>query len=251
MKGIVMSDARNHEDEKELAKNELVLETIKCLRKGGPRIEKERRSDILFITGCTSTKSETSEKEAAYKRYIGKASQGMLNFFGTFHQKKKRLLDLYVLSAGYGFIPADSRIQKYDVSFNNVNAVLRGKMAQRLAVGEDFQDLLNLGYKLVILRLGSNYIKALKDVAQNGYNVLKNTKVCCLKTKSEKTCKKLLHSDDLKGIEVNETDQRINGGKIPYQDRIWSKFFEKNKDASTDEIIQKINNAKNVKELMK
>ncbi len=146
-----------------------ILLTIGNLRKEGLRIEKERHSDILFITGCTSDKDGVygDDGMSAFKRYIGGASTRMLKFFGSFHQKKKRLLDLYVLSAGYGFIPADSSILKYDVSFNNVDSKLRKEMAKKLEIRKDFRDLLKLGYKLIILRLGSQYIKALNDDLKN------------------------------------------------------------------------------------
>lgn len=229
------------------------LDKIDILRKNGPRIEKERRSDILFVTGCTSGKDgdDGDDGMPAFKRYIGEASSGMLKFFGVFHQKRKRPIDLYVLSAGYGFIPAEASIQKYDVSFNNVDSKLRKEMAKKLEIGEDFQSLLKLGYKLVVLRLGSNYIMALKDISQNGYDVLNGAKVCYLKPKSGKTFKKFLHTNDLTEVLVSDTDQKENRGRNAYQDQIWSKFFELQINNSSDEIIQRISNAKNVKELLK
>ena len=229
------------------------LDKITILRKNGPRIEKERHSDILFVTGCTSGKDGDYGDEGmpAFQRYIGEASAGMLKFFGAFHQKRKRPLDLYVLSAGYGFIPAEASIQKYDVSFNNVDSKQRRDMAKKLELGEDFQSLLKLGYKLVVLRLGSNYIMALKDVSPKGYEILNDIKVCCLKPKSGKTYKKILHTSNLIEVHVLDSDQRENRGRNAYQDQIWSKFFENSKNKSLDEIIKKISNAQNVKDLLK
>lgn len=229
------------------------LDKIDNLRKSGPRIEKKRHSDILFVTGCTSGKDGDYGDGGmpAFKRYVGEASSGMLKFFGVFHQKRKRPIDLYVLSAGYGFIPAEASIQKYDVSFNNVESRLRKEMAKKLELGEDFQSLLKLGYKLIALRLGSNYIMALKDASPKGYDVLKGVKVCCLKPKTGKTYKKLLHTNDLIEVSVHDSDQRENRGKNACQDQIWSKFFERQKNDSLDEIIKKISNAKNVRELLK
>lgn len=229
------------------------LEKIDHLRKNGPRIEKERHSDILFVTGCTSGKAGNDDDDGmpAFDRYIGKASSGMLKFFKGFYQKRKRPIDLCVLSAGYGFIPAEASIQKYDVSFNNVNPKLRKEMAEKLEIGEDFQSLLKLGYKLIVLRLGSKYIMALKDIFPNGYDVLNGTKVCYLKPQSGKTFKEFLHTNNLTEVPVCDLDQRCNGGRIAYQDQIWSKFFQLHENNSSDEIIQRISNALNVKELIK
>lgn len=229
------------------------LDKIDILRKNGPRIEKDRHSDILFVTGCTSDKDGDcgDDEMPAFKRYIGEASSGMLKFFGVFHQKRKRPIDLYVLSAGYGFIPAEASIQKYDVSFNNVDSILRKEMTKKLEIGKDFQSLLKLGYKLVVLRLGSNYIMALKDASPKGYDVLKGVKVCCLKPKTGKTYKKLLRTNNLIEVPVYDSDIRENRGKNACQDQIWSKFFEIQKNDSLDGIINKISNARNVRELLK
>lgn len=228
-----------------------LLEEIKSCRKNGPRIDENRHSYILYITGCTSDKSLVAEPIPAYKRYIGGASRRMLEFY----EKNKSLLDLYILSAGYGFIPANGAIQKYNVSFNNVDSKLREIMAQRLELREDFGKLLDLGYKLVVLRLGPNYIKALNSVDpdkgyESPYKVPDSTTLLYIKPKS--TDKILLQPSNGLTIETCGSElKRLSGcGLInDAQDKIWSDFFEKNKDKSTDEIIEKIINIKNLKEL--
>ena len=239
------------------AKN--ILLTIENLRKEGPRVEKERHSDILFITGCTSDKKDDEGGIPAFERYTGGASAGMLDFFGGFHQKKKRLLDLYVLSAGYGFIPADRCILKYDVSFNNVDSKLRKEMAKKLEIRNDFRNLLNLGYKLVILRLGPQYIKALnnglKENEEVFYEVPNGTGVVYIKPESTKEIllqTKSTQSQLIKPLKTSKFElKKVSDCKLnnDAQDSVWSKFFYKNQCMSAEEIIKKINNVKNVEEI--
>lgn len=240
-----------------------ILQTIEKLRKDGHRIEKERHADILFITGCTIDKdgNEDDDGMLAFERYTGGASTRMLNFFGSFHQERKRLLDLYVLSAGYGFIPADSSILKYDVSFNNVDSKLRKEMAKKLEIRKNFRDLLKLGYKLIILRLGTKYIKALNDDLKNNdelfYDVPNGTEVVYLKPKSTGEILLQAESSQSETIKLLKTSgfelKKVSDCKLSNdaQDTIWSEFFKKNKDKSTDEIIKKIKNVKSVEELLK
>lgn len=237
---------------------------IDDLRKNRPRIEeKEKRSDILFITGCTSDKNGRDGEMPAYERYTGGASTRMLKFFGSFHQKKKRLLDLYVLSAGYGFIPAEADIQKYDISFNNVDAKLRSEMAQsqHLNLSADFRSLLAKKYKLIVLRLGPKYIDALNKAVKNDivkfYELPNETLVFYLKPKTTDRIllqTKSMQAQTVKPLEICGSEiKKISGSKLlnDAQDSLWCKFFDKNQCMSTDEIIQKINDVKNVEDLLK
>ncbi|SIN91325.1 hypothetical protein [Fibrobacter sp. UWB11] len=240
------------------------LDTIDCLRKNRPRIEeKERQSDILFITGCTSDKDGRDGELPAFERYVGGASVGILKFFSKFVEEKKRPFDLYVLSAGYGFIPAEADIQKYDISFNNVDAKLRSEMAQsrHLNLSADFRSLLEKKYKLIILRLGPKYIDALNKAVKNDnvkfYELPNETHVFYLKPKSTDQIlfqAKSTQTHSIKPLEIYGSEvKKISGSKLlnDAQDSLWCKFFDKNQCMSTDEIIQKINDAKNVEDLLK
>ncbi len=225
-----------------------ILDKIKELRGNGSRIEK-RHSDILFITGCTSGKAgdDGDEGMPAFKRYTGDASTRMFEFFGGFCYKKKRVLDLYVLSAGYGFIPASASIRKYDVSFNSVDAKLRKDMAKQLEIGADFGNILKLGYKLIILRLGGKYIDtlngALKENDELRYETHDEATICYLASNSK--VKILLSGGMQEAIVVPESMRKKYSGNNRYQDRIWSTFFNKHKDCSSDEIIKKLSRVKN------
>ena len=224
-----------------------VITKIKELRKQGVRIDKGRKSDILFITGCTKDKRRKKTEMPAYKRYKGSASRAMLDFFkdNCALQKKNRTLDLYIMSAGYGFIPADKPIQWYDVTFAKTKEHQRKKMAEELKLANDFKKLIGKrGYKLIIIRLGPDYISAINSASPEGYSIPKGTQVCYLRPKS--STKRISFSSGKEKVFEIPKNVKINGS---YQSRFWSEFFEKN--TSTGKIIKKINNAKNVKELMK
>lgn len=226
-----------------------VITKIKELRKQGVRIDKGRKSDILFITGCTKDKNRQKTEMPAYKRYKGSASRAMLDFFkdNCASQKKNRTLDLYIMSAGYGFIPADKPIQWYDVTFAKTKEHQRKKMAEELKIAKDFKKLIGeRGYKLIIIRLGPDYISALNSVTLEGYAIPKGTQICYLKPKS--STKRISFSSGKEKVFEIPKNVKINGS---YQSRFWRDFFERNKNVSTSKIIKKISNAKNVKELMK
>lgn len=226
-----------------------ILTKIEDLKKDNVRIYGNRKADILFITGCTSSKSEKEGVIPAYCRYTGAASKLMLAFFkdNCISLDKDRFLDLYVLSAGYGFIPADGKIQNYNVTFAKRTSHQKEKMAEELMLNQNFDRILNQGYKLIILRLGNDYIQALNSVAPtDGYKVPEGTKVCYLKPKST-------HEILLQGatfpIKVCASNLRKYGSKIAYQDCIWFNFLKKHQTDSAEEISEKI--TCNIKEIIK
>lgn len=219
------------------------------LRKEDADIYEDRKSDILFITGCTSSKSKDEGTIPAYCRYIGAASKKMLTFFkdNCASLSKNRFFDLYVLSAGYGLIPADGKIQKYNVTFAKKTSHQKEEMAKELKLKQNFDTILNQGYKLIILRLGNDYIQALNSVAPpDGYKISEGTKVCYLKPKSTKI---ISLQGNVCPIEVCASDLRMYGNNIAYQDSIWSNFFKKNQTKSVEEISKKISH--NIKDIIK
>lgn len=228
------------------------LDEIKKFREGSPFLE-ERRSDILYITACTGRKSKDDEI-VAYKRYIGQSSKKMLDFYA---KEGNRIFDMYVMSAGYGLIPANKRIKEYNVTFSKneqneswMNPSFRRKMAENLGLGDDFKKLLQNGYKLIILRLGGKYIDALNYVAPKGGYDTNGVKICYLGDDNKVKLSDKEHS--IIKINVCEGDRIKKDGRsnYNYQDRIWYEFFFNNKNFSTDKIINKIINSNNVKELL-
>lgn len=227
---------------------EEILEKIKELRderRGqGKRPCTERKLDILYITGCTEKKNEKDGELEAYRRYEGPASKKMLNLFGN--NREKQILDLYVMSAGYGFIPADSKISFYDITFAGKRKSLIKCMAEKLELMEDFKKLINSKYKLIVLRIGSGYIKALKYVApEGGYKLPEETVVCYLRAPSSNE-KIQLSGGNVKIIDIPKT-VKIN---VSFQDCFWHKFFEKHINDSTDRIINKIIKSKSLEDLL-
>ncbi len=233
---------------------EIIMDKISELRKGSPFLKK-RRSDILYITACTGQKKKDSEEIKAYERYIGQSSKKMLEFYA---EEGSKILDMYVMSAVYGFIPAEKNIKEYNITFSKnkqneswMNASFRRDMAKNLGLGDDFKKLLQNGYKLIILRLGGNYIDALNYGApKEGYDT-NGVKICYLGDDN----KVKLSDKENSTIKISVSrDDRTKKGRsnYNYQDKIWREFFEKNKDLSSDEIIQKVINSKNknIKELL-
>ena len=219
------------------------------LKKEDADIYGSRKSDILFITGCTSSKSDEEKLISAYCRYTGVASKQILTFFKDNCKSldRVRFLDLYVLSAGYGLIPADGKIQNYNVTFAKKTSHQKEEMAQKLNLSLNFQKLLKQGYKLIILRLGNDYIQALNSVAPpNGYKIPEGTKVCYLKPKSTR---KISLQGNVCPIEVCASDFRMFGNNIAYQDNIWSNFLKKHQTKSVEEISKKI--TYNIKDIVK
>lgn len=225
-------------------KGKKYLKDIEKYRGLDKRPYKRRKSDILYITGCTKSKKQKDPNEGmpAFDRYKGPASKKMLRFFKE-NSNGKRVLDVYVMSAGYGFIPADAEILDYDVTFANTASELKKEMAKKLELKKDFESLLKMRYKLIVLRIGPDYMKALNYSASEGFSLPKGTTISYLKTKRIKNLPLL---GDIKVFEIPESES-VNGG---YQDRIWSTFFNNNKDKSTDEIINRIINSDNIKELL-
>lgn len=231
------------DDNQELNK---ILKRIEELKKDEVHIYRNRKSDILFITGCTSSKSKDDGTIPAYCRYTGAASKQILSFFkdNSAPLKKNRFFDLYIMSAGYGFIPADSEISYYDVTFARtkeqpwMNSDARKKMAEKLQLSQNFEEILKQGYKLIILRLGKDYIQALNSMAPpGGYNVPEGTKVCYFKPKSTQ---EILLQGAVLPIKVCASNLRKYGNNISYQDVFWSEFFKKHQLESVESIGKSI-----------
>lgn len=217
-----------------------ILSKIEKLKEDGVHIYRNRKSDILFITGCTSSKSEDEGIIPAYCRYTGAASKQILTFFkdNCACLDKDRFFDLYILSAGYGFIPADGKIQNYNVTFAKKSSHQKEKMAKELKLNQNFKTILEQDYKLIILRLGNDYVQALNSVAPpNGYKVPEGTKLCYLKPKSTQ---EILLQGTVLPIKVCASNLRKYGNNISYQDCIWSEFFKKHRLESAENISKSI-----------
>lgn len=71
------------------------------------------------------------------------------------------VVDLYILSAGYGLIHEDREIVPYELTFKNMVATEIKEWARFLNIKESLSDLVK-GYNLVFFLLGDDYLRALE-----------------------------------------------------------------------------------------
>jgi hypothetical protein len=83
--------------------------------------------------------------------------------------------DLFILSAGYGFVPGDRRIAPYECTFTGMHGKTLRAWADTLGVPATFRQLLRRQYDLALVLLSDPYLKACapdRDVAPAGPVVL-------------------------------------------------------------------------------
>lgn len=71
------------------------------------------------------------------------------------------ILDLYILSAGYGLINEEKEIVPYEVTFNNMNAEEIKEWTRFLKINQSLSQKIK-GYDLVFFLLGDKYLRALE-----------------------------------------------------------------------------------------
>ncbi|MEA5506970.1 tRNA-guanine transglycosylase DpdA [Halotia wernerae UHCC 0503] len=72
----------------------------------------------------------------------------------------KEVVDVKIISAGYGLIPEDKVIVPYSVTFNSMKSDEISSWANFIGIHKDFQEAV-IGYDLVFVLLGDKYIRAL------------------------------------------------------------------------------------------
>ena len=138
----------------------------------------------LVITSCTGEKlyhpenqlvqSDFSDPETLRKReeelkeysveagriYTGMQHQRLMegvqllrNTFGD------DVLDVYVVSAGYGLISEHKKVVPYEVTFNNMNGTEINEWSRQIGIHRDLNTLVP-AYDLVLFLLGDKYLKA-------------------------------------------------------------------------------------------
>ncbi len=73
----------------------------------------------------------------------------------------KELVDVKIVSAGYGIISEEEVIVPYSVTFNDMKSDEIYSWSDFLRIHEDFQQAI-IGYDLVFVLLGDKYLRALK-----------------------------------------------------------------------------------------
>ncbi len=73
----------------------------------------------------------------------------------------KEVIDLYILSAGYGLINEERIIAPYEVTFNSMNSKQILKWSNHLKIPQTLLKLIS-NYDLILFLLGEKYIRALQ-----------------------------------------------------------------------------------------
>ena len=108
----------------------------------------------LLILSCSQRKHPSPEPLPAIDRYNGPLFFVLRRFLRECPLQAK-LLDVYILSAKYGLIPADFPTALYDRKMNTSRAV-----ELQSQVATVFSDILRDNYTSICFVLGQTYLKA-------------------------------------------------------------------------------------------
>ena len=105
--------------------------------------------------------SELAEfKTKAGKIYTGMQHQRLMEGIEILRRKFGHdVVDLYVVSAGYGLISEDREVVPYEVTFNTMNGRAITEWSQKIGIHKDLDELVPK-YDLVLFLLGDKYLKA-------------------------------------------------------------------------------------------
>jgi hypothetical protein len=135
-----------------------------------------QRSVIRIITSCTSVKSRTgssplSAADLDQRRQIDPTSliQAEDLYQGQQHVRLMRGVramrsrndfdvDLWILSAGYGLVRADTPLAPYECTFASMTRAQARKRARALAIPQQMRILLAESSALTLLLLGEEYL---------------------------------------------------------------------------------------------
>ncbi|KJH72498.1 tRNA-guanine transglycosylase DpdA [Aliterella atlantica] len=103
-----------------------------------------------------------SAKCSAADMYIGMQHCTMMAGVNALRQAfGTEVVDVMILSAGYGLIPEHQIIVPYEVSFNTMKASDIDKWASFLKIHEDFERAI-AKYDLIFIMLGKNYLRSIQ-----------------------------------------------------------------------------------------
>jgi hypothetical protein len=140
---------------------------------------------ILVITSCTGEKAsspdhqlvlEDFERGGAHLKgrekelkafaqpagaiYTGQQHVRLMRGIEAVKGGKSISVDLHILSAGYGMIPADRSVVPYECTFATMKSKELRQWADRLGVPEGFRETVTAPYDLGLILLGDNYLEA-------------------------------------------------------------------------------------------
>ena len=119
------------------------------------------QADFADAATLVKREAELSEfKTTAGKIYTGMQHQRLMEGIETLRSAYgKDIVDLYIVSAGYGLISEDREVVPYEVTFNTMNGNAIKEWSQHLGIHHDLGELVQK-YDLVLFLLGDKYLKA-------------------------------------------------------------------------------------------
>ena len=119
------------------------------------------QADFADAATLATREAELTEfKTTAGKIYTGMQHQRLMEGIETLRSAYgKDIVDLYIVSAGYGLISEDREVVPYEVTFNTLNGNAIKEWSQHLGIHHDLGELVQK-YDLVLFLLGDKYLKA-------------------------------------------------------------------------------------------
>ena len=140
---------------------------------------------ILIITSCTSKKAfnpsnllviddfkdkellkQRTEELAEYKTkaidmYKGLQHTNIVEGVEQLRAINNVIVDVAIISAGYGLLLENDIIVPYEVTFNNMNSKQLNEWASYLNIAKDVNQLIK-DYDIILVALGNKYLKVLE-----------------------------------------------------------------------------------------
>jgi queuine/archaeosine tRNA-ribosyltransferase len=117
-----------------------------------------------FVQGGAHLKSREKElKEFALPAgeiYTGQQHVRLIRGIDAVKEVKNFKIDLHILSAGYGMIPADRVVVPYECTFATMKTKKLRQWADKLQVPQGFRETVGQKYDFGLVLLGNNYLDA-------------------------------------------------------------------------------------------
>lgn len=110
----------------------------------------DKRAEYLLIISCSKRKKLTHEKRPAIEVYDGPIYRSLRK---RFNHISTLPVDIYIVSAKYGLITAESTIEHYDCQMTAERAV----ELRDVVLSELIKMIQNRSYKEILINLGSIY----------------------------------------------------------------------------------------------
>ena len=210
---------------------------------------------VCVITTCTGEKAKTvdslitldefrqgkekvTEREKELADFLVSAEE---MYTGQQHVRLMRGVEaigrdkvaLHILSAGYGFLPADQKIAPYEATFQGMRKKELREWADQLEVPEDFREILKVPCDLTLVLLGDDYLQAC--ALDNDLAFPSPTLLFCGKG----AAKRISPRDNLRVITLSNADaKRFSCPLISLKGEIANRILSSASDDET--IIQKL-----------